>query len=52
MSWSSTVMVASAVNDRAAVVANASRVYSSMMFKNRTCLPSTVTSTWKSSAHI
>ena len=44
MMSSSTVQSWSAVQERNGRVANASRVYSSMMFKNRTWRPSTVRS--------
>lgn len=47
----SRTVVSSVVNDRAAAVANASRVNSSTTLQNRICRPSVVTSTWKSSAH-
>ena len=51
MTSSRTATVASAVNERAARVANASRVNSSITLRNRSCRPSEVTSHWKSSAH-
>jgi hypothetical protein len=44
-------VVSSAVNDRAAAVARASRVNSSTRLQNRICRPSAVTSTWKSRTH-
>src|SRR3712207_1777972 len=45
---SSRMVVSSAVNERAAAVASASRVNSSTTLQNRICRPSLVTSTWKS----
>ena len=51
MTSSRTAMVASAVNERAALVTNASRVNSSTILKNRKPGPSLVRSYWKSSAH-
>jgi len=45
------MVVSSAVNERRASVASASRVNSSMMLQKRIWRPSAVTSTWKSSAH-
>lgn len=48
MTLSSRTVVSSAVNDRAAAVARASRVNSSTRLQNRIWRPSAVTSTWKS----